>query len=508
MNEPASSILSGRQATLEGWGRTHQSECFAIQASDDELLCRAMGADARGALPGPVIPRGGGNSYGDAGTSRGGTVIDMRHRRRLLSFDLRTGVLVAEAGFTLGQAVDLGLAHGWLPPVLPGSRHVTLGGAVAADVHGKNHPQVGSFGRHVAWLAVVNSSVDEARLLSPSEHPDEFWATVGGFGLTGAITVVALRLRPVDETAQVRRGRGRDLSEVMDLMEAEHVAADELTDVHSVAWLDSTAPAHRIGRGVVQTTRVGLRGFDTCDGASTAPPGHGISDPTGGGAGHLIPPDWPPAPRHDTSWPRVRLIGRAAITTANHVHWLSSGLLSPGLPSPGPRSERTTRLPDCLFPLRHAEHWPALFGPRGLVQYQFAVPDHRPEVLSEALDLLRRRRMPPALTSLKRLGPRDPAPLTFARPGWTLAMDLPASWPRLAEALRDLDELVADAGGRVYLAKDSRLSALALTRMYPELESWQRIRDEMDPAAVLGSDLSARVGLTATGVTSKGRVPS
>lgn len=476
MKLPTSAILSGRQATLSGWGRTHQSDCFAVQASDDELLRRAVGSEASSALPGPVIARGGGNSYGDAGTVRGGTVVDMHSRRMLLGFDPVSGVLVAEAGVTLGQVLDLALPHGWIPPVLPGSRHVTLGGAVAADVHGKNHPQVGSIGRHVAWLEIVNSGADEPQVLRPAEHPAQFWATVGGLGLTGVITVVALRLRPVDGRAWGVRHRGRDLDEVMDHMEADHARADQRTDVHSVAWLDSTAPRRRVGRGIVHTTKVALRHLDGSPGDS-AP---------GGGPLGASPDVDTLRPRHSLSQAGVSVVNRTTIATANRVQWWSAGH----------GSEREARLPDCLLPLRHGERWPALFGPAGLVQYQFAVPARRSEVLFDALNLLRRRGMPPALTSLKRLGMTDPGALTFARPGWTMAMDLPARWVGLGSTLCDLDDLVADAGGRVYLAKDSRLTAQAVGRMYPELAAWRDVRDQMDPAGVLGSDLSLRLGLT------------
>ena len=293
-----------------------------------------------------------------------------RSGRRLLDFDPATGTVVAESGCSLGQVLDLTLPHGWIPPVLPDSWALTLEAAVASDLHGLNHPEVGSIGRHVAWLEVADRHGREPQVLRPEGQPAQFWATVGGLGRTGAVTVVALRLRPVDGRTWAVRRRGRDLGEVMEHLEADHARADRRTDVHSVAWLDGSAPRPQLGRGVVHTTRVGLRHVD--------------------------------APMSQVERPR-------------RVPWWPVGH--------GP--DHTARLSNTLRALHRERRRPG-FGHDRLVRYQLAVPARRSDVLFDALALLRLREMPSVLSTVRRLGVPDPGPLTFARPGWALSLQLPA----------------------------------------------------------------------------------
>ncbi len=442
-----------------------------------------------------MVPRGCGSSYGDAATCSGGLVIDMTARRELLHLDVHAGIAVAEAGLTIGSLLSLTAPHGWRPPVLPGTPHVTLGGAVAADIHGKNHPAAGSLGRHVEWLVVVSGDL-RPRLLSPDQHPDEFWATVGGLGLTGPILIVALRLAPLGTGAAVtRRVRAGTVAGVMALLSAATgEGAHEVTetgsgprpDVHAVAWLDGH------GRGLVDVTTL------------PRPPRPAPST-AGDGDGRAAddPVDWPPTRRlrspttpapsafgatsHRASLPGTGVITRATVRAAGRLRWAVPG-----------RAIRSGTPSAAVFPLRHAGLWPALFGEQGLLQYQFVVPTDAASVVTDSLALLARRRLPPALATLKRLGACDPAPLGFAMPGWTLAVDLPARWSGLGAALDDLDRLVLEAGGRVYLAKDLRLGPDHVQRMYPGLDAWRRTREAMDPDHLFGSDLSRRLHLTTT----------
>ncbi len=460
---PTTSPALAGSTPLRGWGRTHLAHCRVVRPDGVVSLSNRLAA-----TEGPLVPRGSGCSYGDAATRSRGTVVDVRSLRRIVALDDERGVVVVEAGLTLGELLAAVTPRGWVPPVLPGTPHVSVGGAVAADVHGKNHVGVGSIGVHLRWLVVADASGEPHRL-DPVRDADAFWATVGGMGLTGVITTVALQLLPVGRgPAVVRRRRAGDLLEVLDTVAAlaERQRSDPL--LHTVAWLDASAPGRARGRGLVQTTRLPERG-----------PG---PLPTG-------PVHTPAAPRPrrpGPSLPGPGVVSRASIAAVNRARWLA----------PLPSGPRTATIAAALLPLRHAEHWPALFGRHGLVQYQFAVPSRSVDAVGGALDLLAEHHVPPALSVLKRLGPADAAPLSFALDGWTLALDLPARWTGLEEALTELDELVVAAGGRVYLAKDSRLRAPTLARMYPRLPEWQEARDALDPWHAFGSDLSRRIHLT------------
>ncbi len=200
--------------TPTGWGRADHASSEVICVRDPKEYASVL-SNARAST---VVPRGCGSSYGDAATCSGGAVLDMTTRRELLHLDIDAGIAVAEAGLTIGSLLRLTTPHGWRPPVLPGTPNVTLGGAVAADIHGKNHPAAGSLGQHLEWIVVLSGDL-QPRVISPEHHPDQFWATVGGLGLTGPILTVALRLAPLGTgTATTRRLRAHSLSGVMHLL--------------------------------------------------------------------------------------------------------------------------------------------------------------------------------------------------------------------------------------------------------------------------------------------------
>lgn len=462
MVHESAALAPNRLSALTGWGRAHQSTGRLVRAPSDDDLRSVMNATG-----GPLITRGCGSSYGDAATRDGGTVMDMTSRCALLHFDPVAGIAVAEAGLTLGALLVKTQSYGWRPPVLPGTPHVTLGGAVAADIHGKNHARAGSIGVHVDWMILVSGDL-RPRYLAPDAHPEEFWATVGGLGLTGAIAIVALRLTPLGEgLAVTTRQRGSSLRHVMDLV--DEACTHESDEVHAVAWLD---PSTASGRGLVDTT-VLPRNAHPHHFAETHDAGVSTSGrPAGQG-------------RQARSLPGPGLVSRPTIRSASLARWV--------LPS---RQGRRHGVSDALMPMQHAEVWPRVFGRAGLIQYQFAVPTAAADAVTDILGVLRKRRLDPALAVLKRLGSSDPAPLGFALDGWTLALDLPARWPGVRSALLDIDHQVIDAGGRVYLAKDVRLEASSVPAMYPRLSSWRRMRDAMDPDNRFGSDLSRRLHLT------------
>lgn len=446
---------------LTGWGRTHVSRSRVVTPSSTQDMVGMLGTPRSG----PFSPRGLGSSYGDAATVDGGTSLLMTARHRVTRLDDEAGLLVAESGATLGELQATVLDHGWCLPVLPGTGEVTLGGAVAADIHGKNHPAVGSLGRHIAHLTVLGNDL-RPRRLSAHDDPEQFWATVGGLGLTGPILEVALALRRVGHgPARTTRLRAATTREVMRLVDEAHGRSD---DVHAVAWLDPTSPA---GRGLVDVTILPAPDEEP---VRRAHPGH-RPDPAAG----------VPRARQRPALPGPGLVGRPTIVAASRVRWYTPT-----------RTRRSRTIPRALMPLGSAEQWPRLFGRRGLTQYQYVVPASAADAITEGLHLLAHLGLTPALAVLKRMGAGDPAPLGFALDGWTLALDLPTRSPGLDPALDALDRLVVEAGGRVYLAKDRRLSPEAFRAMYPFHTAWSRTRDVMDPRGRYSSDLSRRLHLT------------
>jgi decaprenylphospho-beta-D-ribofuranose 2-oxidase len=429
---------------LTGWGRTAPTRADVVEVRSAEEVAEALSA-GRGA-----IARGLGRAYGDAAQNAGGLVIDTRAMRRVLSFE--DGVIEAEAGLDLDALIADALPRGWFVPVTPGTRHVTLGGALAADVHGKNHHVDGAFSRHVEAFELVTPD-GRAHELKPGDPL--FAATAGGMGLTGVITRVRLRLLPVTSAwMRVTTTRARDLDGLIaDMRERDHAFR------YSVAWIDTLK---RGGRGIL------LRGEHAEAGELNG------RDPLAYRAPQrLSVPDVIPSGLLNT------LVARAF----NAVWYAKS-----------PARERVgyEGIAPYFHPLDSVGAWNRLYGRRGFVQYQAVVPDDAEGALRELLD--RMHATGSFLAVLKRFG-EGTGLLSFPMRGWTLALDIPAGAPGLAGALDALDEVVVAVGGRVYLAKDARVRPELLERMYPELDAWREIRRTADPEGVMQSDLGRRLGL-------------
>jgi decaprenylphospho-beta-D-ribofuranose 2-oxidase len=447
---------------LSGWGRAvHRQGTVRRPESEDDLIHIVRSASR-------LTVRGAGRSYGDAALPESGTVLDMTVRDRLLSFDQGNGVVVVEAGVVLADILQQVLPMGWVLPVVPGTARITVGGAIACDVHGKNHPGSGSFGQHVLWLSLLRSDGTITRL-SAGEDPDAFWATSGGMGLTGVILVAAIQLRRIETGWAVhRRRRTSSLEETVAVLGELTGWQEADPDLHVVAWLDPHTAGKGFGRGVVDESRPA----DAAD----------------------LPKAVPAFPRRQQrassrrgmrSLPGPGVVCGATIAAAATArwHWATAGV-KPLLP-----------LTSALCPLDRIESWPAAFGRRGLIQYQLAVPGEASATLRRVLEFLRGRRMLPALATLKNLGFGTAGPLSFPVPGWTLAVDLPARWLGNRRELVEIDEMVADAGGRVYLAKDSVVDPDLIPVMYPDLPAWRRTQVRLDPDRRLTSALAERLGL-------------
>ncbi|MCG5216235.1 FAD-binding oxidoreductase [Streptosporangium sp. KLBMP 9127] len=442
---------------LTGWARTAPTPAtVARPRTTAGLAALVAGAPARG-----LVARGLGRSYGDAAQNAGGLVVDCTALTSW-SLDVGTGVgtgvgtdvgaVTAGAGVSMHELMTALVPRGWFVPVSPGTRQVTVGGAIAADVHGKNHRRDSSFGAHLRSLTLVTAD-GATRVLRPGDPL--FWATVGGMGLTGVIAEATFACLPV-ETSRMRVDieRTRDLDETLEVMAATG-------DRYSVAWIDLMARGRSVLTRGDHATRDDLPGI--ADPLAFAP------------VTRLTAPPW--APNGLLNPLTVRAFNEAWYRRARPAHGLIQGL--------GP----------FFHPLDSIKGWNRLYGSRGFVQYQFVVPDGAEETLRRIVDRLSADGVPSFLGVLKRLGPGTPGPLSFPMPGWTLALDVPAGRRGLAGLLRMFDGWVAEAGGRVYLAKDSRLPGGMMAAMYPRLGEWRAVRAEADPDNVFRSDLARRLDL-------------
>lgn len=433
---------------FSGWGRTAATftDSTTLRTYDDAQALFASGRS--------VIARGLGRSYGDPAQVSGGVVA---HNLGLLTFgDIsETGLVTLGAGVSVDALLQYAIPRGWFIPVTPGTRQVTMGGAFAADVHGKNHHVDGSFARHVRALRILTPT--GLFTCSPTEHADLFWATAGGMGLTGIILDLDLQLQPLHSTnVLVDTLRFRNLDAVMDeMLRNDHKYR------YSVAWVDCTTKGSSMGRAVL------TRGDHAeADGSELiAPSGPRLS----------IPFDAPGG-----------LLNKLSIRVFNELMYRRA---------PRQRDGEAQSLGTFFHPLDGLGQWNRLYGPKGFVQYQFVVPDEAGDAVTQAIHTLSHSGVPSFLAVLKRFGEGTPGPLSFPVPGWTLALDVPVGPSRLSTLLDQLDLIVSANGGRVYLAKDARLDPAVFRTMYPQWEAFRAVKDRVDPEGLLTSDLARRLEL-------------
>jgi decaprenylphospho-beta-D-ribofuranose 2-oxidase len=446
-----------RQA-LSGWGRYPVAEC--LLARPERMRDAVPPAD-------PCIPRGQGRSYGDAAVSTGHTVLLMERLNRFRAFVPRRGVLTVEAGVTVGEVQRVAVPRGWTLAVTPGTRHATVGGCVAADVHGKNHHQDGGFGAFVNEITLVTADGAERRC-GPDRDPDLFHATLGGMGLTGLVTEVTLRLVPVRSAyVRVTHHPARNLDGVLDLLDGEPGDAP-----YSVAWIDCLCGGAERGRGIVMAGR------------------HAEPDEVPGGEGHAfrtpsrrrlaLPFDAP-----------SRTLNRRTVGLFNALYYRRHA---------GRRAPEVVDYDRFFYPLDGIAAWNRLYGRPGLVQYQCVLPTAEGrDGLHEVLSTLHGARIPAFLGVLKKLGAQGAGLLSFPMAGYTLAVDIPLSAPGALACAARLDAVVTARGGRVYLAKDACLDAARMPQMYPRLEAWREVKRKVDPQGRFRSDLGTRLGLVEAG---------
>jgi decaprenylphospho-beta-D-ribofuranose 2-oxidase len=442
---------------LRGWGRTSPSVATVHLAGDDTELVRLVtDAGLRG-----VLARGLGRSYGDAAQNGGGVVVDMTSRQRVLSVDTETALVEVEAGASLDQLMRLLLPLGLFVAVSPGTRQVTVGGAVAADIHGKNHHVDGSFGRHVVSMDLLCAD-GTIRTLTP-ESP-LFWATTGGMGLTGLILRVTIRMKRVQSAyCLVDTERCATLDDLLGRMaEGDH------RYTYSVAWIDCLSRGPSLGRSVLTRGRSA-----TLEQLPRKLRDHALDFRPRQLA--VAPPVFPSG-----------LLNRATVAAFNEAWYRMA---------PRERQDEIQSIASFFHPLDAVAKWNRIYGPRGFLQYQFVVPFGAEDTLRRCIQMLGRAGQASFLAVLKRFGPSSAGHLSFPTPGWTLALDVPIGAAVLGGLLDRLDAEVIAAGGREYLAKDSRLSASEIAAMYPRLDEWRGVRRAADPEGVFTSDLARRLAL-------------
>jgi decaprenylphospho-beta-D-ribofuranose 2-oxidase len=437
-------------ARLSGWGRFPRLDCRVIAPFDGEAARAAIAAEPS------LIAFGNGRAYGDAALNPAATLA-MHGTAGVEAFDPATGQLIARAGTLLADLIADFVPRGWFSPVTPGTRFVTLGGMIAADVHGKNHHLAGTFGAHLDWLDLA---LADGRVLrcSSGAHADLFAATCGGMGLTGVILRAAFRMIPI-ETRLIRREtlRAPGLDAVMELFEASR------DWTYSVAWIDCLSGGAARGRALLS------RGEHARAAEVAAPP----------------PPPRPRAWRVPVDFPGFAL-NRWSVRAFNALYYRA-----------GRPGTAFVDLEPFFYPLDALHEWNRIYGRSGLFQYQCVLPLAASRAGLEAL--LRRIAASGAgsfLTVLKRFGNTPaacPGLLSFPMEGYTLALDFRATAPNLRLA-QELDAIVADHGGRLYLAKDARMPP-GMLRFYPGLERFRAVRAAVDPAEKFASAQSRRLGL-------------
>jgi decaprenylphospho-beta-D-ribofuranose 2-oxidase len=443
---------------LTGWGRTAPTSAQVLHTAD----VREIAAAVRAAGPRGVIARGLGRSYGDPAQNAGGVVIDMTGLSRIHTVDAEAATVDVDAGVSLDTLMRALLPFGLWLPVLPGTRQVTVGGAIGSDIHGKAHHVEGSFGNHVRSLDLLTADGEVTTLTPDGPDSNLFWATVGGMGLTGIVLRATLALNHV-ETAYFLVDT-EQLGNLDDLMARQSVGDESY--VESVSWFDAVTTGPHLGRGIL--TRANHARVEDL-------PARSRGNPLRFEAPQLltVPDVFPPGMLN-------KLTGR-----------IFSELWYRKSPT---RAGAVQNITQFLHPLDIVGEWNRGYGPHGFLQYQFAVPFGAEDVIRHTVQRAVETGQVSVLNVLKRFGPGNRAPLSFPMPGWTLCLDFPVR-KGVHELCEELDELVLGAGGRHYLAKESRATPSVVERGYPRLDEWRKVRASVDPQGVFASDMSRRLSL-------------
>lgn len=432
------------QVTTSGWGNNFHSLSKSATVENIEQVQEIV---AKASTNRGVLPVGLHRSYGDSALNSGGTLIRMSGLNAI-SIDPITRIATLGAGVTIAELERAALAHSLFPPVVPGTGYVTMGGAIAADIHGKSHHKTGSFSNSVRRITLLLASGEIAEY-----RPDdaEFWATVGGLGLTGIILEVDIELRTVaSNSVNVAEHRVYSLTQMLDLLNRSDIDYE-----HTVAWIDLSGDYR--GRGVVSLGNYG----------STQLKEKGSGRPN---------PSLP-------SIAGKNLIHPLSVKAFNEI-WYRKPLKHGPVP-----------LKKYMHPLDGISKWNRIYGAQGFLQYQFVIDVGQEQIFERLFAGLRGLKAASFLGVLKKFGAASNAPLSFPRAGWTLTLDYSTSVSGLEAFLTKFDEELIAVGGRIYLIKDSRVDPSVIPAMYPELNIWRDLRNTMDPNGLWNSDQARRLHL-------------
>jgi FAD/FMN-containing dehydrogenase len=447
------------KTSLSGWGRYPSVETVLLKPDSIPALAECL-APQRTTT---TIARGLGRSYGDAAINGSGDTVSVERLNRILAVDYETGHVVCEPGVTIEDLIVKFLPAGWFPLVVPGTKFVTVAGAIASDIHGKNHHRNGSFVNCIVSFQLITANGTNI-FCSREENATLFWATVGGMGLTGFISQIEMKLERV-ESAYINQKtiKTRDLDETLEAFERLEPGYQ-----YSVAWIDCLAKKQKLGRGIVifgnsaEMNELNQKQYRQPFQVSNA---------------FELSVDFE-VPSY--------LMNKVSIGAFNEIFWSSHF---------GKEKECIVPYNRFFFPLDRVHSWNRLYGKKGFVQYQCVMPfDGGRENLIKMLEITARYGMSSFLCVLKRLGPEQGL-LSFPKPGYTITFDMPVK-PGLFDLIAEFDALLMQSDGRVYLAKDSYLNAQQFQRMYPKWDLWMDIKQKIDPSGILRSTLSDRLGLT------------
>ena len=447
---------------LTGWGRTAPTVAQVLSTPDPEVIAKAVAHAADGGTRG-VIARGLGRSYGDNAQNGGGLVIDMTGLNRIHSINSDDGLVDVDAGVNLDQLMRAALPLGLWVPVLPGTRQVTVGGAIACDIHGKNHHSAGSFGDHVRSIELLTADGDVRQLTPDGPESELFWATVGGNGLTGIILRATIEMTPTETAYFIADG---DVTASLDETIAFHSDGSEANYTYSSAWFDAISAPPKLGRAAV--SRGSLARLDQL-------PKKLQRDPLKFEAPQLL------------TFPDIFPNG-----LANKYTFVPIGEL--WYRKSGTYRGKIQNLTQFYHPLDMFGEWNRGYGKAGFAQYQFVVPTSAVDEFKNIIADIQKSGHYSFLNVFKLFGEGDQAPLSFPIPGWNVCVDFPIK-PGVGELLGELDRRVLQFGGRVYTAKDSRVTAETFHAMYPRIDEWIAVRRKADPRGVFASDMARRLEL-------------